>query len=364
MNTLLYNKQYVSNMHSLADRVGEIAISVSSFSKYFSNCSSADIRNDALNTVSEFSGKIAYARTEILDLEKQMRRLENSSSVRLEAIKSIPRRASGSSDAKISLNAVSIDMPKLYDRFSSDLDLFVDYVEERVELFSKLLSVAKMNAEMRSKMIKDEEAEMEKHIFGSEFPSLTGTKSAFNAFVHAFSLGVSESIPLMCISGHSPYGRTRFFQAERVGKNMPVEESLRVLDRYGDDPAILLFLRLVDAARPVAVSIYYNHDMPLGGLLRYAEINYVSRHTLYGRISAGDRNTRELEDDIRRHMFSHFYYQVTELMDRGAGVVVKSYDDKGVVEVGIQRVPIPDAPKAKMLVMEIIDSFEAKGREP
>lgn len=359
MTTLLYGKQYISDMHSLANRVGEIAIVVSSFSKYFSGCS-ADMRSDALNIVSEFSGKVAYARTEILGLEKQMRKLENSSSMRFEGIKSTQRKVSGGSDAKILLNAVSIDMPRLYGRFSSDLDLFVDYVEERVRLFCKLLSVAKMDAETRSRMIKDEETEIEKHIFGSEFPSLAGTKSAFDAFIRAFKLGVSESIPLMCISGHSPYGRVRFFKAERVGTNRPLEDSLGVLDMYGNDPAILLFLKLVDAARPVAVSIYYNHDIPLGGLLRYAETNYGSRHTLYGRISADSRDTRELEDDIRRYLFSHFYPQVTELMGRGAGMVVKSYEDKGVVGVSVQRVPILDAPKAKMLMMELLDSFESK----
>ena len=359
MTTLLYSKQYISDMHSLANRVGEIAIVVSSFSKYFDDCS-ADVRNEAINTVSEFSGKIAYARAEILDLEKQMRRLENSSSTRFEGIKYIPRRASGSSDAKTLSNSILIEMPKLYRRFASDLDLFVEYVEERVRLFGKLLSVAKMNDVMMSRMIKNEEMDVEKHIFGSEFPSLASTRSAFNEFVRAFNLGVSESISLKCISGRSPYGRTRFFQAERAGQGVQGRGSLTVLDEYGEDPAILHFLKLVDAARPVAVSIYYNHDIPLNGLLRYAEINYVSRHTLYGRISAGNRDTRELEDDIRRHIFSHFYYHVTELMDRGVGVVVRSYEDKGVVEVSMQRVPIPDAPKAKMLVMELLDSFENK----
>ncbi|MGC8537844.1 MAG: hypothetical protein ACP5MZ_02565 [Candidatus Micrarchaeia archaeon] len=362
MDTLLYNKRYVSDMHSLANRVGEIAIAVSSFAKYFDGCK-ADIRNDALNMISEFSGKIAYARSDILNLEKRMRKLEDSNSTRLESIKSVLHKDHGSSDAKNLSDAVSIEMPKLYGSFISDLDLFVDYIDERIALFGKLLSVTKMNAEMRSKMIKDEEAEVEKHIFGNGFPSLADTKSAFNAFVRAFGLGVGENIPLQCISGYSPYGRTRFFQTERVGTNMPTEESLSVLDRYGDDPAILLFLKLVDSARPVAVSIYYNHDAALDGLLRYAEINYISRHTIYGRVSADNRDTRELEDDIRRHMFSRFYHQVTELMGKGAGVTVKSYEDKGAVEVSIQRVPIPDAAKAKMLVMEIIDSFETKGNE-
>ncbi|MEM0149841.1 MAG: hypothetical protein QXW10_03025 [Candidatus Micrarchaeaceae archaeon] len=365
MNTLLDNKQYLLDMQTLAKRIGDIADKIPSFSRYFDGCDDG-IRSNALDTISEFSGKVAFARTQIVSLEKRMRGLEGRSSVKLDNVASAYKMGvEKSKDQKDgSTDRVYINMPLLYSRFSYDLDLFVDYLEYELALFDKLLTVVKADPMTRYRMVSGEMASIEGHIFGKEFPSMALVLEHFDEFARHFKLNANESFRTSCISGYSPYGKVQIFYNE-AGEGMERrDDPLEIMKKYEEDPAVMQFTKFINAARPVAVSLSYNRQWDVNGMLRYAEINYGSKHNIYGRVHAIGKDMHEIEDDIRRYMFSHFYYRLAELINKGAQVGIKTYGDKEVVEVYMHRVPVPDAARTKMLIAELLDAYMAGDATP
>jgi hypothetical protein len=293
----------------------------------------------------------------LLGLGRQMHRLENSNSLKFEDVTSSRKVYAEDKNIKYDSPAVSINMLGLYRHFLLNLDLAIEYIEDRIELFSKMLSVLKMDAETRYNMIKDEERIVEAHILGNELPSLGYTKARFDAFVHSFNLEAGANTGMRCISGYSPYGKVHLFRHESIDNYRYTMDSVEMIEKYRNDPAVAQFIKLIDAGRPVSISMHYSEDERLGDMLRYAEINYGSRHIVYGRIVPSGKDAHEVEDDVRRYLFSHFYYKITELIGKGARVGVKVYNDTGIVEVAIRQVPIPEAAGVKMLVTELLHKY-------